>query len=220
MRLKLISIRLRSTDIKRVRGLLQKRFNRLFCLIRDECQRLELIQLNQSSLWAVMRLFLQHNNCTLKSINGLCVVLVQCFIICSLNSPHFGGCVLVSGPCSNVRIMSCNLLCQSSSISRVLCNVCLQNLDGLSSFLDSPLLLNRRIIAELLICCELDLLFVFLLLALHTHALQKLDYFLHRCNCRCCSCANQRDNQSCNNGLHLCDNGKGRKFSLPEPTLE
>merc|ERR1740123_2444661 len=203
MRLKLISIRLRSTDIKRVRGLLQKRFNRLFCLIRDECQRLELIHLNQSSLRAVMRLFLHHNNCTLKSIDGLCVVLVQCFIIRSLNSPHFGGCLLVSSPCSNVRIMSCNLLCQSSSISRVLCNVCLQNLDGLSGFLDSTLLLNRRIIAELLVCGELDLLFVFLLLALHAHALQKLDDFLHRCYRRCTSCAKQRSHQSCSNELHL-----------------
>merc|ERR550532_133348 len=99
-----------------------------------------------------MRLLLHHSDSALKSIDGLGVVLVECFIICSLDLTHFGGCLVVSSPCGNVGIMSCDLLCQSSSVSRVLGNVCLQNLYGLSSFLDRPLVLDRRIIAELLVC--------------------------------------------------------------------
>merc|ERR1719420_559651 len=72
-----------------------------------------------------------------------------------------------------------NLLGKPCCIRLVLLDVSLKDLNHLIGLLDCTLLLDGRVVAELLVGSELHLLLMLLLLALLYHTIQELYDFLH-----------------------------------------
>mmetsp|Transcript_18398 Transcript_18398/g.32944 ORF Transcript_18398/g.32944 Transcript_18398/m.32944 type:complete len:200 (-) Transcript_18398:170-769(-) len=168
-RLELICVCLWGVGIKRhfIHALGKEQINGLLRFRRDKIQVLQSCNLCQGFLLlSVICLFFQDCDCTLECVYGLRVILVGGIIVGLLNGAHLGCCLDVAIPHRNVLIMSCDLLGQLSSISRVFLNVCTQHIDFLLSLGDGTALLNIKVIAELLVSSKLHLLCVFLLLAL------------------------------------------------------
>merc|ERR1719460_812779 len=153
-----------------------------------------------------MILLLEHANGTLKSVNGLTVVLVGGVIVCLLNFTNFGCCLHITLPHRDVIVKLGDLLGQRGCIGSVLLDVCLENLNGLLGLRDGTLLLDRSVITELLVRSKLDLFFILLLLALFQHAVHHLDHLLHWCD----GMSRNSESSNRNDALH-CDPGAQKK---------
>merc|ERR1719262_466090 len=144
----------------------------------------------------IMGLLLQRGNALIQSVNGLGVILVRGDIVSVLDLTDLGGSLEVTFPCGDVFIMLCNLFGKLCRIRFVFLNVSLKDLNHLICLLDCTLLLNSGVIAELLVCCELHLLFMLLLFAFLDHAIQELNDFLHRCYSRRMGCPKAEEHKS------------------------
>merc|ERR1719506_2917602 len=177
--LELVSVRLRRGHGKGVLlhlvALRQERTDDLLGMLRDE---VELVHLEE--LRAVVRLLLQRRDRALKRVHGLGVILVRGQVVRVLHLADLSGRLLVALVDGDVLIQLGDLLREGGRVSLGLLDRSDQLLHLRSGLLDSALLLNGSIVAELLVCGELDLLLVFLLFALLGHPLQELDDLLDR----------------------------------------
>merc|ERR1719263_2372139 len=183
LRLELVSVRLRGRDGHRVLAelvtLRKERADHLLRVLRHELQR---VHLHELRLRAVVRLLLQHGDRALKRIHRLGVVLVGGHVIRVLHLANLSRRLLVALPNGDVLVQAGDLLRERRGIRLSLLDGSRQLLHLGVRLLNRTLLLDRRVIAELLVRSELHLLLVLLLLALLGHALQELDHLLDRSN--------------------------------------
>merc|ERR1719426_358045 len=176
--LELVGVRLRGRNGHRVLAelitLRQERADHLLRVLRNE---LELVHLKK--LGAVVRLLLQRRNGALESIDRLGVVLVGRQVVGVLHLANLRGRLLVALIDRDVLIQLGNLLRQRGSVRLGLLDRSDELLHLRRRLLDGTLLLNRGVIAELLVRSELHLLLMLLLLSLLGHALEELDDLLH-----------------------------------------
>merc|ERR1719261_1240386 len=181
--LELVRVRLRRRHSHRVLAKLvplrQERGDGLLRVLRNRLQHLDLDQLRY-----VVVLLLHGRNRTLKSVNGLRVVLVRRKVVRVLHLANLRRRLLIALVNRDVLVELGDLLGKRGSIRLVLLDRRDQLLHLRSSLLDGALLFNRGVIAELLVCSELHLLLVLFLLPLLGHSLQQLDDLLHRGNLR------------------------------------
>merc|ERR1719395_69007 len=176
--LELVGVRLRGRNGHRVLAelitLRQERADHLLRVLRDE---IELVYLKE--LGAVVGLLLQRRNRALESIDRLRVVLVRRQVVRVLHLANLRGRLLVALVDRDVLVQLGNFLRQSGSVRLGLLDRSDELLHLRRRLLDRTLLLNRGVIAELLVSSELHLLLVLLLLSLLGHALEELDDLLN-----------------------------------------
>merc|ERR1719364_129351 len=158
--LELVGVRLRGRNVERVLAelitLRQERADDLLRVLRNE---LELVHLEK--LGAVVRLLLQRRDRALKRVNRLGVVLVRRQVVRVLHLAHLRGRLLVALVDRDVLVQLGDFLRQSSSVCLCLLDSGDELLHLRRRLLDRALLLNGRVVAELLVRSELHLLLVF-----------------------------------------------------------
>merc|ERR1719454_2638512 len=178
-RLEFVRVRLGSRHghqiLAKLVTLRQERADRLLRVLRNHLERLDLNQLR-----AVVVLLLHRRNRALKSVDGLRVVLVRRHVVRVLHLTNLGRRLLVALVDRDVLVQLGDLLGKRGSISLVLLDRRDQLLHLRGSLLDGTLLLNRGVIAELLVRGKLHLFLVLFLLPFLGHSLEQLDDLLHR----------------------------------------
>merc|ERR1719380_512232 len=177
--LELIRVRLRGGNGHRVLAelipLRQESADHLLRVLRDQVELADLQELR-----AVVRLLLQRRDRALERIDRLRVVLVRRQVVRVLHLAHLRRRLLVALVDGDVLIQLRDLLRERRGISLGLLDRSDELLHLCRGFLDRALLLNRGIIAELLVRRKLNLLLVLFLLSLLSHPLEELDDLLYR----------------------------------------
>merc|ERR1719327_973382 len=178
-RLELVGVRLRGRNGHRVLAelipLRQESADHLLRVLRDQVELA-----HPQELRAVVRLLLQRRDRALERVDRLGVVLVRRQVVRVLHLAHLRRRLLVALVDGDVLIQLRNLLRERRGISLGLLDRSDELLHLCRGFLDRALLLNRGIIAELLVRRKLNLLLVLFLLSLLSHPLEELDDLLYR----------------------------------------